>query len=81
MGHGCSNWGSEQLKSCKGENQKNQRPESPACRSATISWGAPHLASSQAGMGTVVTPGVSPWAGHWGPTQTVSRRLGKPLFC
>lgn len=33
-GHGCFNWGSEWLKACKGQNRKNQRPESPAWHTA-----------------------------------------------
>lgn len=80
-GHGCSTWGSEQLEACKGQNRKNQRPESPARSAAPISREASPLASSQAREGAAVTPGVSAWAGHLGPTQTVSRGLGKPLFC
>lgn len=52
LGHGCSSWGSKQLKVCIIQNYNNQRPENPIWCTAPGSWAASHL------------PGQLP--GRWG---------------
>lgn len=77
-GHGCSSWGSKQLKACVEQNYKNQRPEGPAWCIAPDSWAALCLASCQAYVAAALTPPISAGLNTWAPPRPCHTGLGIP---